>query len=275
MLLYHFFEKNVKNIIFITIIIFSLIRCNNINLYDRIHLKIKKEEMDMFYDTTYVLVLIGAIISAIASWNVNSTYRKYSRYGNSRNITAQQAAQKILNDAGIYDVRIERVGGNLTDHYSPNEKVLRLSDSVYGSTSVAAVGVAAHECGHAIQHSVGYAPLKLRSLSVPVANIGSRLSWPIFFLGLILGYGGLVNIGIIMFLFVVIFQLITLPVEFDASHRALNILENSYMLDDNELSGARSVLTAAALTYVAALFSAILQLLRLVMIAQRSSDRRR
>lgn len=229
----------------------------------------------MFYDTTYVLVLIGAIISAIASWNVNSTYRKYSRYGNSRNMTAQQAAQKILNDAGIYDVRIERVGGNLTDHYSPNEKVLRLSDSVYDSTSVAAIGVAAHECGHAIQHDVGYAPLKLRSISVPVANIGSRLSWPIFFLGLILGYGGLVNIGIMLFLFVVIFQLVTLPVEFDASHRALNILEGSYMLDDNELSGARSVLTAAALTYVAALFSAILQLLRLLMIAQRNSDRRR
>ena len=137
-----------------------------------------------FYDATYILVLIGALISMFASWNVQNTFRAYSRVWNSRNIPAQDIAQMILHDAGIYDVRIERIRGDLTDHYSPNEKVLRLSDSVYGSTSVAAIGVAAHECGHAIQHQEGYAPLKLRSFSVPLANIGSRLSWPIIVLGL-------------------------------------------------------------------------------------------
>lgn len=135
-----------------------------------------------FYDATYILVLIGALISMFASWNVQNTFRAYSR-----SIPSQDIAQMILHDAGIYDVRIERIRGDLTDHYSPNEKVLRLSDSVYGSTSVAAIGVAAHECGHAIQHQEGYAPLKLRSFSVPLANIGSRLSWPIIVLGLILG----------------------------------------------------------------------------------------
>ena len=140
-----------------------------------------------FYDATYILVLIGALISMFASWNVQNTFRAYSRVWNSRNIPSQDIAQMILHDAGIYDVRIERIRGDLTDHYSPNEKVLRLSDSVYGSTSVAAIGVAAHECGHAIQHQEGYAPLKLRSFSVPLANIGSRLSWPIIVLGLILG----------------------------------------------------------------------------------------
>ena len=149
-----------------------------------------------FYDATYILVLIGALISMFASWNVQNTFRTYSRVWNSRNIPAQDIAQMILHDAGIYDVRIERIRGNLTDHYSPNEKVLRLSDSVYGSTSVAAIGVAAHECGHAIQHQEGYAPLKLRSFSVPLANIGSRLSWPIIVLGLILGWSGLLEIGI-------------------------------------------------------------------------------
>ena len=143
-----------------------------------------------FYDATYILVLIGALISMIASWNVKNTFRTYSRVWNSRNIPSQDIAQMILHDAGIYDVRIERIRGDLTDHYSPNEKVLRLSDSVYGSTSVAAIGVAAHECGHAIQHQEGYAPLKLRSFSVPLANIGSRLSWPIILLGLILGWSG-------------------------------------------------------------------------------------
>ena len=141
-----------------------------------------------FYDATYILVLIGALISMFASWNVQNTFRAYSRVWNSRNIPSQDIAQMILHDAGIYDVRIERIRGDLTDHYSPNEKVLRLSDSVYGSTSVAAIGVAAHECGHAIQHQEGYAPLKLRSFSVPLANIGSRLSWPIIVLGLILGW---------------------------------------------------------------------------------------
>ena len=219
-----------------------------------------------FYDATYILVLIGALISMFASWNVQNTFRAYSRVWNSRNIPSQDIAQMILHDAGIYDVRIERIRGDLTDHYSPNEKVLRLSDSVYGSTSVAAIGVAAHECGHAIQHQEGYAPLKLRSFSVPLANIGSRLSWPIIVLGLIL------EIGILLFVFVVAFQLITLPVEIDASHRAIRILEAKQLFGDQELQGAKKVLTAAALTYVAALASAILQLVRLILISRRNDD---
>lgn len=220
----------------------------------------------MYFDPTYVLVLIGALISMVASINVNSTYRRFSTVMSMRGVRAEEAAQRILHDAGIYDVRIERIRGELTDHYSPSEKVLRLSDAVYGSTSVAAIGVAAHECGHAIQHKVGYVPLSLRSLSVPVANIGSKLSWPLILIGLLIGYTPLAQIGVILFLAVVLFQLITLPVEFNASHRALQVLKQDSMLSMDELSGARTVLTAAALTYVAALFSTILQLLRLVMI---------
>jgi Zn-dependent membrane protease YugP len=202
-----------------------------------------------WYDTTYILVLIGALISFIASINVNSTYKRYSKVGNCRGITSQQAAEAILHSAGIYDVRIERIRGNLTDHYSPNEKVLRLSDSVYGSTSVAAIGVA--------------------------ANIGSKLSWPLILLGLILGSYGLAEIGVLLFIFVVIFQLITLPVEFNASSRALKVLNQQNMLFGDEMTGARKVLTAAALTYVAALFSAVLQLLRLILLTQGGGRRRR
>ena len=220
----------------------------------------------MYFDPTYVLVLIGALISMVASINVNSTYRRFSTMMSMRGVRAEEAAQRILHDAGIYDVRIERIRGELTDHYSPSENVLRLSDAVYGSTSVAAIGVAAHECGHAIQHKVGYVPLSLRSLSVPVANIGSKLSWPLILIGLLIGYTPLAQIGVILFLAVVLFQLITLPVEFNASHRALQVLKQDSMLSMDELSGARKVLTAAAMTYVAALFSTILQLLRLVMI---------
>jgi hypothetical protein len=235
----------------------------------------KAADYMFWYDTTYILVLIGALISFIASINVNSTYKRYSKVGNSRGITSQQAAEAILHSAGIYDVRIERINGNLTDHYSPKEKVLRLSDSVYGSTSVAAIGVAAHECGHAIQHQIGYAPLKLRSASVPIANIGSTLSWPLILIGLILGSYGLAEIGVLLFIFVVMFQLITLPVEFDASSRALKVLNQQNMLFGKEMSGARKVLTAAALTYVAALFASVLQLLRLVLLTQGGERRRR
>lgn len=224
----------------------------------------------MYIDFTYILVLIGAVISMIASWNVNARFKKYSTVRNSRGITSQQAAETILHGAGIYDVRIERIKGNLTDHYSPSEKVLRLSDSVYNQTSVAAIGVAAHECGHAIQHQVGYGPLKLRSLSVPISNIGSKLSWPILIAGLAMRSFGLAQVGVWMFVAVVFFQLITLPVEFDASHRAIKILDQSNMLAGEELSGSKKVLMAAALTYVAALFSTILQLLRLIMIVNSS-----
>ena len=229
----------------------------------------------MFYDSTYILVLIGAAICFFASMNVKSTYSKYSRVSTARGITSQQAAEAILQAAGIYDVRIERIRGDLTDHYSPGEKVLRLSDSVYGSTSVAAIGVAAHECGHAIQHHVGYAPLKLRSVSVPVANFGSKLSWPLILIGLLLGATGLAKLGVIMFLFVVFFQVVTLPVEFNASRRALKVLNERNMLAGNELSSAKKVLSAAAMTYVAAVFSSVLQLLRLVLLVQGSDRRRR
>ncbi len=228
----------------------------------------------MYWDYTYILVLIGAVISAIASWNVSSTYKKFSKSANKRGMTSQECAAAIMSSAGINDVRIEHIRGNLTDHYSPGEKVLRLSDSVYDSTSVAALGVAAHECGHAIQHKEGYFPLKLRSLSVPVANIGSKLSWPVILLGLILGYTGLARVGVILFTFVVLFQLITLPVEFDASGRALKILDQKDILADDEMMGARKVLKAAALTYVAALFSSILQLLRLILLTRGGSRRR-
>ncbi len=229
----------------------------------------------MFYlDPIYILVLIGALISGIASMNVSSTFKKFSRYTNERGLTAEECASQIMANAGIYDVRIESIKGNLTAHYSPAEKMLRLSESVYGSTSVAAIGVAAHECGHAIQHREGYFPLKLRSLSVPIANIGSWLSWPVIIIGLILGKMGLAQVGVFLFTFVVLFQLITLPVEFDASRRALRILEQKNILAPDEMKGASKVLKAAALTYVAALFSSILQLLRLVLIVGGGNRRR-
>lgn len=227
------------------------------------------------YFASYILVIIGAVISAIASLNVNGTFKRFSKVRSSRGLAAQDVAMMILNSAGIYDVRIETIRGKLTDHYDPRSKVLRLSESVYGQTSVAAIGVAAHECGHAIQHKEAYAPLRLRSASVPVANIGSKLSWPIVLLGIFLGMYGLAEIGVLLFIFVVLFQLITLPVEFNASARALKILETSNILDTKELGGAKKVLSAAALTYVAALFASILQLLRLLMIVQGGNRRKR
>ena len=223
----------------------------------------------MFFDPTYILVIIGAVICMIASANVKSTYNKYSKVRASSGITAEEMAYRMLQDAGIYDVSIQRIGGDLTDHYSPGEKVLRLSDTVYGSSSVAALGVACHEAGHAIQHKEGYAPLKLRSLSVPIANFGSFLSWPLIVLGLILGSMNLARVGVFLFAFVVVFQLITLPVEFDASRRALLVLERDNILWNEEMTGARKVLRAAALTYVASLFSSVLQLLRLFLLTQR------
>lgn len=228
-----------------------------------------------YYDPTYILVLIGALISGIAAMNVRGTFNRFSRLNNTRGMTAEECAALIMNNAGIYDVRIDRIRGNLTDHYSPSEKVLRLSDSVYGSTSVAALGVAAHECGHAIQHRDGYFPLKLRSLSVPIANIGSWLSWPVILIGLLIGQLGLARIGVYLFTFVVLFQLITLPVEFNASSRALKILRERNILAGDEMKGATKVLRAAAMTYVAALFSSILQLFRLILLTQGGNRRKR
>lgn len=229
------------------------------------------------FDTTYLLVLIGAIICMVASARVKSTYRKYSQYNSMSGMTGAQAANRILNSAGIYDVEICHVSGNLTDNYNPSKKTLNLSDAVYNSTSVAAIGVAAHECGHAIQHQQGYAPLNIRSAIVPVANIGSTVAWPLILIGLLFTGNSsdlFINLGIICFSFAVIFQLVTLPVEFNASSRALAILGREGILADSELPYTKKVLSAAALTYVASAAAAILQLLRLVLLfgGRRSRD---
>lgn len=223
----------------------------------------------MYFDPTYFLVLIGVVLSLLASGKVKSTFAKYSQVRNSRGITGAQAAEQVLHTAGIYDVRIEHIVGNLTDHYDPRTKVLRLSDSVYGQTSVAAVGVAAHECGHAIQHAKGYAPLKLRSTLVPVANFGAKLAWPLIIFGLFISGESstlLINAGIIAFLGAVLFQLVTLPVEFNASNRAIRMIADSGMMYGEEIQGAKKVLSAAALTYVASAATAILQLLRILIL---------
>jgi Zn-dependent membrane protease YugP len=227
-------------------------------------------------DFTYFLVIIGFGLCLAASGYLRLTFGKYSQIRTASGLTGAQAAERILKRAGLGNVKIERVAGNLTDHYDPRSKVLRLSDTVYSSPSIAAVGVAAHECGHAVQHSEGYAPLKLRSVLVPVATIGSTLGYPLAFLGLFLGLEipipgtayvlSLVDVGILLFAMAVLFQLITLPVEFDASERALRVLGDNGIMGDMELRGGRKVLTAAALTYVAAVASAILSLLRLMLL---------
>ena len=221
-----------------------------------------------YFDPTYILVLIGVVISMIASVRVKSTFQKYSRVRSRTNMTGAQAAQRVLNSAGIHDVTIRHVSGDLTDHYDPRNKTLNLSDPVYGSTSVAAIGVAAHECGHAIQHQQGYSPLSLRSALVPVANFGSAVSWPLIIAGVIFGGAGstLCKIGILLFSAAVLFQLVTLPVEFNASFRAVRILGDTGILGDQELPYTKKVLKAAALTYVAGAAAAILQLLRLLIL---------
>ena len=223
----------------------------------------------IYWDSTYFLVIIGAVICMIASARVNSTFNKYSAYRSMSGMTGAQAAERILHAAGIYDVKIRRVSGSLTDHYNPANKTLNLSDSVCNETSVAAVGVAAHECGHAIQHARGYLPLRLRSAFVPIANFGSMLAWPVIIIGLIMNSRSsmmIINIGIFLFSFAVIFQLITLPVEFDASRRAMVQLREQGLLGDQELRYTRKVLSAAALTYVASAAAAILQLLRVIIL---------
>lgn len=235
-----------------------------------------------YFDPTYLLVLVGALLCMWASSRVNSTYRKYARVRCRNGMTGAQAAERILQMSGIRDVQIQHVSGDLTDHYDPGAKVLRLSDSVYGSRSVAAIGVAAHECGHAVQHQKGYLPLKIRSVLVPAANIGSRLGLPLVILGIVLGLefslpgGGsfsLAQIGIWVFTFAVLFQIVTLPVEFNASARALRMLGDYGIMGTDEVDDCKRVLGAAALTYVAAATSAILQLLRLLLLAgRRRSD---
>jgi Zn-dependent membrane protease YugP len=223
----------------------------------------------IYFDYTYILVLIGAVICMIASARVKSTFNKYSKYRSMSGMTGAQAAERILQQAGITDVQIGHVSGSLTDHYDPRTKTVNLSDSVYNSTSVAAVGVAAHECGHVIQHATNYAPLNFRTALVPAANIGSTLAWPLILLGLFFNNRSsmmFINIGIVLFSLAVLFQLVTLPVEFNASARALRQLETQGILGDQELVYTRKVLSAAALTYVASAASAILQLLRIILL---------
>lgn len=230
----------------------------------------------MFYfDPTYMLVIVGVIVCLLASAKMRSTFQKYARVRSHSGMTGREAAEEVLRRAGIYDVRVERVAGNLTDHYDPRTKVLRLSDATYGSNSIAAVGVAAHECGHAIQHAQGYVPLKIRGSLVPVANLGSTLAWPLILLGLLFtGESSVMflNLGVLAFSLAVLFQIVTLPVEFNASNRAIRILGSSGIMYPEEVKDTKKVLSAAALTYVAGAAAAILQLLRIVLLTGRRRD---
>lgn len=230
----------------------------------------------MFYpyyiDPTYLILIPAILISAWAQFKVSSTFNKYSTVRSINGYTGAQVARILLNDAGLQEVEIQQVPGRLSDHYDPIAKVLRLSSDVYGSTSVASIGVAAHEVGHAIQDKESYSALVFRNAIVPVVNFSSSLSWILFFIGILLSYSTLVTIGIILFSVVVLFQLVTLPVEFNASSRALKLLEARGILYDKEVEGARKVLSAAALTYVAATLMAVLQLVRLIAISNRNSN---
>ena len=222
-----------------------------------------------YFDPTYLLVIIGLLLSMWAQHMINSRFKKYSKVRSSRNMTGAQVADAILRSQGIYDVRIEHIAGNLSDHYDPKNKVLRLSDSTFNSTSVAALGVAAHECGHAMQHANGYIPVRLRSMFVPVANIGSYASWILIAIGLVFSGSSSqawLTAGIVCFAATVIFHIITLPVEFNASSRAIKVLAGNGILYGDEIKGAKKVLGAAALTYVASAATAILQLLRLIIL---------
>lgn len=219
------------------------------------------------FDWTYLLLVVGMLLSVAASAKLRSTFSKYRQVRSASGLTGAEAAKRILNRAGIYDVEVVSIRGNLTDHYDPRSRRVCLSEEVYNKMSLAAVGVAAHECGHAIQHASNYAFLNFRSAIVPLANLGSTLSWPLFLAGLIFSIRPLLTVGILLFSLAVLFQLVTLPVEVNASRRALTMLETTGILGREENAGARKVLTAAALTYVAALASSILQLLRLVILA--------
>lgn len=222
-----------------------------------------------YYDWTYILVMIGALICIAASARVKSVFNKYSRVRSHTGMTGREAAEQILRRNGIYDVQVIHIEGNLTDHYNPGNKTLGLSDTVYNSSSVAAIGVAAHECGHAVQHATGYVPLSIRGALVPVANIGSMAAWPLIIIGLFLNgetSAFFINLGILLFSAAVLFQLVTLPVEFNASGRAVKVLESSGMLYPDEVGAVKKVLGAAALTYVASAAAMILQLLRLIIL---------
>ena len=223
-------------------------------------------------DPMYILVIIMAILCMVASYRVQSVYKKYNRVRSMSGMTGAQVAMEILRRNGVTDVTVQHVAGNLTDHYDPRTKVVNLSDATYGSSSVAAVGVAAHECGHVMQHQTGYMPLQIRSALVPAANIGSKAGVPIIILGMFLSISPLITIGIWVFSLAVLFQVVTLPVEFDASHRALVMLEDYGILGSDEVSDSRKVLSAAAMTYVASAAAAVVQLLRLVMLNNRRRD---
>lgn len=228
----------------------------------------------MFYmDSTMLLVIPGLLLSMLASFWVRSAYGKYARVSSRAGITAAQAAAQMLRQGGASDVRVERIRGELTDHYDPRDRVLRLSDGVYGSTSIAALGIAAHECGHALQHYEEYAPLGLRTAIVPAVSITSNAAMPLFLLGMVLSFQPLLWVGILCFTAAVVFSLITLPVEFNASGRALRALESGGYLTAEETGGARKVLNAAAMTYVASALSALLQLARLLLLANNSRRR--
>ena len=225
----------------------------------------------MFYFDSYYLILVvpAIIISMIAQFKVQSTYRKYAQVMASRHVTAKEVVQQILSQNGLSNVGIERVQGSLTDHYDPRANVIRLSDTVYGDTSVASIGVAAHEAGHAVQYATGYTPIKIRNAVLPAANIGSRLSMPLILIGILFSMPALVEVGILLFSLVLLFQLITLPVEFNASRRAIHTLSQGNILQGEEIAGAKKVLSAAAMTYVAAALVSALQLLRLVLLSRR------
>ena len=219
------------------------------------------------FDWTILLVIPGFIISVWAQIKVSTTFNKYSKMTTARGLSGYAAARQILDANGLYNVKIEQIRGELTDHYDPRANVIRLSESVYHATSPAAIGVAAHEAGHAIQYATGYSPIKVRANLVPITNIGSMLSMPIFIIGLIFAFPLLTNMGIILYSLVALFQLVTLPVEFDASSRAMSVLQSSGMLNDDELAASNKVLSAAAMTYVAALLTSLLTLLRLLLLA--------
>lgn len=228
----------------------------------------------MYWDQTMLILIPALIFSLIAQLMVKGAFSKYSGVRNSRGYTGADAARAILDRNGLSYIRIEHINGELTDHYDPSANVIRLSDSVYNNDSVAAVGVAAHEAGHAVQYAEGYGPIKVRSAIIPITQFGSNLSTPLVIFGIIFSSNVLITAGILLFCTVVLFQAITLPVEFNASGRALKVLREEHFLDDDEMKGAKSVLTAAALTYVAAMFSALASLARLLLIRNRNNNRR-
>lgn len=225
-----------------------------------------------YYDSTFLILIPAMIIAFLAQMKVSSSFDKYSRVGTANGYTGAQVARMLLDSKGLYNVPVELISGKLSDHYDPSKRVMRLSKDVYYGNSVASVGVAAHETGHAIQHLERYSPLVIRNSIVPIANFGSNASWILFFIGILMGVSSLTRIGIILFSAVVLFQIITLPVEFDASKRALVLLENKGILYKEEIRGAKQVLSAAAMTYVAAALTAISQLIRLIVLSDRRND---